>query len=294
MPQTPRTRKLIYALGAIVGLGCGVGLVLHAVFTSTNSTAAIGLLLVPVYGLFGAGVGWAVLYVGFTFFDVAAGRRPWRSQPVLAASGLLTAALLFGGALLLLHNAMAVAEDPQAGPDALLEVSTRWIPLWKQDVSVALAKNPATPESVLAAMVDDGRDDHLVSLVGANPNTPLPVLEKIIAGPLSYSRVAGVAGHPRLTAAMAQRLASISPGDFPMDVEYSLYQTYVLAALVENPATPQAIFDALAVREAPEYFLSVAVIYAARSTCAQVERAGAGGNEVLKNTAQSVLKRRGC
>ena len=66
--------------------------------------------------------------------------------------------------------------------------------------------------------------------------------------------------------------------------------------LVKNPATPQDIFDRLALREKPEYFLAVAIIYADRASCAQIARAGetGGDNQVLRNTAQSQLKKRGC
>ena len=86
------------------------------------------------------------------------------------------------------------------------------------------------------------------------------------------------------------------PKDFRDDLEYRLYQTFVLAALARNPATPQPVFDQLASRYNPEYFLAVAIIYSDRASCAQIARAGeAGGdNEVLRTTAQSQLRRRGC
>lgn len=93
---------------------------------------------------------------------------------------------------------------------------------------------------------------------------------------------------------MVQRLAQVSRGNFPGDVEYKLYQTLVLAALVKNSATPQDVFDWLAVRKAPEYFLSVAVVYSKRASYAQVARVAQSDNAVLRNTAQSQLQARGC
>lgn len=294
MANQNRNRKLIYALGALAGFLCATAYVLYAVFTSTSSTAAIGLLFVPVYGVLAAVIGWALVYVGFSFADAIAGRQSWRSGHMLAASVLLAIALLVISALLLFRNALAVARDPQATPEMLTEISQSWLPLGRRDVDEALLKNPAAPAALLAAAVDAGTDNYLVTLAGAHPNTPMASLEKIAAGPLSYDRVAGLAGNAHLTPAMAQRLANVSRGNFPGDVEYKLYQTMVLAALARNPATPQDIFDRLAAREAPEYFLSVAVIYAARSSCAQIARAGASGNDVLYSTAQSQLKKRGC
>lgn len=57
MPSQNRSRKLIYALGAVAGFLCVTAWVLYAVFTSTSSTAAIGLLFVPVYGVLAAMIG---------------------------------------------------------------------------------------------------------------------------------------------------------------------------------------------------------------------------------------------
>lgn len=294
MPPQNRSRKLIYAFGATAGFLGATIWVLYAVFTSTSSTAAIGLLFVPVYGVFAALIGWAVVYVGFTFADVMAGRQSWRSGHMLAASVLLALALLVISALLLFHHALAVARDAQAAPEMLIELSQSWLPLGRRDVDEALLKNPATPAVVLAAVVDAGRDHYLVSLAGAHGNTPMATLEKIAAGPLRYDRVAGLAGNARLTPVMAQRLVNVTRTDFPGDVEYKLYQTLVLAALVGNPATPQDIFDRLATSESPEYFLSVAIVYSKRATCAQVARVMQSDNEVLRNTAQSELKKRKC
>lgn len=289
-----RSRKLIYALGAVAGFLCATAYVLYAVFTSSSSTAAIGLLFVPVYGVLAAVIGWALVYIGFSFADVIAGRQSWRSGHMLTASVLLAITLFVASVLLLLRNTLAVAHDPRATPEMLTEISRSWMPFGRRYLDVALLKNKATPAPVLEIAVGDWQDNHRVSLAGAHPNAPLAMLEKIAAGPLSYDRVAGLAGNSRLTPAMAQRLENVNRGLFPGDVEYKLYQTMVLAALARNPATPQEIFDRLAAMPAPEYFLSVAVIYAERASCAQIARAGRGDNETLRRTAESQLRRRGC
>jgi hypothetical protein len=145
-------------------------------------------------------------------------------------------------------------------------------------------------------MADQKESHGLVSLVGANPGTPVPVLEKIAAGPRHYERVAGLAENLKITSAIAERLANVGPKDFRDDLEYKLYQTFVLAALARNPSTPQPVFDQLAARDRPEYFLAVAIIYSDRASCVQIARASeaGGGNEVLRTTSQSQMKRRGC
>lgn len=185
------------------------------------------------------------MYVGFSFADAIAGRQFWRSGRMLVASVLLAITLFVITALLLFSHALAVARDPRATPEMLLEISRAWLPLGRRDVGEALLKNPVTPEEVLTAVVDAGRDDRLVSLAGAHPNTPMAALEKIAAGPLAYDRVAGLAGNGRLTPAMAQRLA-------------------------------------------------VSTVYSKRASCEQIARVVESGSEVLRNTAQSQLKKRSC
>lgn len=291
--QNP-SRKSVYTFGTVAGLLLAAAWVLHAVFTSTSSTAAIGLSFAPFYGLGGAILGCAVAYAGFALSDAVAGCKPWYSAPVLFSGLLLAAAALFGSALLQQRQALAVASDPRATPAMLAEISASWIPLWRRNVDIALMKNPAAPAELLTAVVENGRDGYLVSLAGAHPNTPLPVLEKIAAGPRSYERMGGLATHPRITPAMVERLSNVSREDFRHDVEYKLYQTYVLAALLRNPAIPQEAFDRIAARESPEYFLAYAVLRSPRASCRQVARAGSTGGEVLHNTALSELKRRGC
>lgn len=296
MSEQNRIRKLVYISGAVAGFLMATLWVLYAVFISTSSTAPLGLILIPFYGALAALGGYAVVFVAYTSADVLAGRLPLRSVPGFWAAALIVATLLFGGALLLYRDALAIASNPQSPPDELMAVSQRWLPLWRVDVFIALAKNPATPGVLLAAMAEQKESPALVSLVGANPGTPVATLEKITAGSRSYELVAGVAENPQITPAIAERLANVAEKDFRNALEYRLYQTFVLAALARNPATPQAVFDRLAARDKPEYFLAVAIIYADRASCAQIARAGetSGGNEVLRNTAQSRLKRRGC
>ena len=296
VPQPSRSRKMIYALGAVVGFMIATAWLLYAVFTSTSSTAPIGLILIPIYGTAAALIGCAVVYVGFVAVDVIAGRLAWGSARVLTASAFVAVAVMFGAALFLYRDALAVASDPQSPPDELMAVSERWIPLWRLEVFLALAKNPATPGVLLTAMSEQKESPALVSMIGANPGTPVATLEKIASGSRSYERVAGVAENPQITPAIAGRLVDVARKDFRDDLEYKLYQTFVLAALARNPSTPQPLFERLAAWDKPEYFLAVAVIYAERATCAQIARAGetSGENAVLRSTAQSQLKRRGC
>jgi hypothetical protein len=287
-------RRRPYALAALAGFVLGAAWVLYAVLTSTNSTTAIGLLFVPVYGGLAAVLSCALAFVVFTFADWNAGRLAGGWPRLLLAAAIAVAGAGWGGAYWTYRDALRIASDPAASPQALIEVSKRRVPLWSEEVVDALAKNPATPPNLLTAIVEAGAGHYLVSLVGANPNAPVVLLERIAAGPLGYERVAGLAGNPRITPAIAERLGGVKRADFRSEIEFRLYQTFVLAELVRNPSIPQALFDRLAAWEQPEHFLAVAVIYAERSSCAQIRRAAQGGSEVLNNTAQSQLRQRGC
>lgn len=290
-PNSPRKRG--YFLATLAGFIAGAAWVIHAVLTSTNSTAVIGLMFVPVYGGGGALIARALLYVVFTFSDWRAGRLAGGTPRLLAAWAFVAAGLAWGGAYWIYRDALATASDPSSPAAALQAVSTRWLPMGHDDVEAALARNPSAPPALLETYAGAQRH-YLVSLAGANPGTPPAALEKIAAGTRSYDRVAGLAGNPRITPAIAGRLAGVTRADFGDDVEYRLYQTFVLAALVRNPATPQPLFDRLAAWDGPEHFLAVAVIYAERASCAQINRAGETGSEVLRSTARSQLKLRGC
>lgn len=293
MAEPGRIRRRVYIVAALTGFLAAAAFVLHAVFTSTSSTAAIGLLFLPVYALAAAALSVTVAYVGYTLVDVRAGRMPWRSAQAMFALAFVAAATLFMIAVLLYRHALAEASDVESKPDDLMAVSQRWLPLWREEVFLALAQNPHTPPQLLAAMAE--QDSHrLVSLVGANPGTPLPVLEKIAAGIRNYERVGGLATNPRITPAIAGRLADVVPADFRDALEYNLYETFVLAALARNPATPQAVFDRLAARDKPEYFLTVAILYSDRASCAQIARIGDSSNETLRATVQSQQRKRGC
>lgn len=287
-------RKWQYGLAAFSGFAAASVWVIHAVFTSTSSTAAIGLIFVPLYGAAAALLAMAMLFAVLTLNDALAQRIAWGHPRIVGAGAIVCAVLAFAGSVWQYRDAHAIASNPRSSPEALVAVSQRWIPLWSEDVVTALAKNPSTPPKLLEAIVRAGAGHQLVSLVGANPNTPLELLESIAAGPPAYERLAGLAENPKITPAIAARLAGVQRKDLRDDLDHRLYQTFVLAALARNPATPQAVFDQLAAKDKPEYFLAVAVIYADRASCAQIRRAGETGSEVLRNTAAGQLKRRGC
>ncbi|MGZ0020694.1 hypothetical protein [Nitrosomonas sp. wSCUT-2] len=294
-----QNRKVIMKASAYSGFVIMAAFIVHAVFTSSSSTAAIGLIFIPLYGFLGAGVCWALVYSAFALYDLRSGNITWNSRNVLFALVFSALCLSAGAGLFLQQSALTVAANPTSTGQALEEISQRWIPWGRREVDMALAQHPATPHEILGMLVESS-GDAVVQQVGANPNTPLAVLEKIASGPLTYERVAGLAGNHNIShAIMEQLLIAVSSDVHVTDpVRRSLYKTYVLAALAANSALPQDLFDRLAAIDSPAHFLVLAIINAPRAKCEQMSRLlvsePALENASLYNTVVRKLNEIGC
>ncbi|OQW39215.1 MAG: hypothetical protein A4S08_07815 [Proteobacteria bacterium SG_bin4] len=294
-----QNRKVIMKASAYSGFVIMAAFIVHAVFTSNSSTAAIGLIFIPMYGFLGAGVCWALVYSAFALYDLRSGNIAWNSRNMLFALVFSALCLLAGAGLFLQQSALSVATNPTSTGQALEEISQRWIPWGRREVDMALAQHPSTPHAILGMLMESS-GDAVVQQVGTNPNTPLAVLEKIASGPLTYERVAGLAGNHNIShAIMEQLLAAISsPVHVTDPVRRSLYKTYVLAALAANSALPQDLFDRLAAIDSPTHFLVLAIINAPRAKCEQMSRLlvsePALENASLYNTVMRKLNEIGC
>lgn len=292
-------RKAILKAGAYAGFIGATAFIVHAVFTSTSSTAAIGLIFIPIYGFPAAGAGWALVYTIFALLDLSSGRLSWKSKNVRIAAVFLAAFSVAGLSFFMQHSALSVAKNPAATPQVLEEISQRWIPWGRREVDIALAQHPSTPSAILEALVESG-ENSIVQQVGANANTPSAVLEKIAAGPLTYERVAGLAGNRNISRAIMEKLiaATMSEANVADPVRHGLYKTYVLAALTANTALPQDLFDRLAAIDSPTHFLVLALINAPNVNCAQMMRLLASEpsmeNASLYNTVLNKMTGKDC
>lgn len=266
-------RKVILKTIAYAGFIGGAIFVIHAVFTSSSSTAAIGLLFVPVYGFLGAGLGWALAYSAFALYDLSCGNASWSSKHVLFAMVFLLLLTIAGWCYSIQQSALSVVKNANSTAQALAEINQRWIPWGRREVNIALAQHPSTPLSILA-MLAESSDSALVHAVGANTSTPLAILEKIAAGSLTYVQGAGLAGNRNISRKiMEQLIAANTIGVNHADPTYgSLYKTYVLAKLAANTALPQDLFDRLAAIDSPTHFLVLAIINAPAASCEQIFR----------------------
>lgn len=286
------SRKTVYGAASVTGFCLGVAYLVNGVLSSTNSTAAVGLLLAPVFGASGAALALALAYVAFSAADVLS-----RRESLLAPNSLLALALILLTAFVAVawkqrQDALALARDPRTSGQDLVAVRGQWL-VFRAQIDEALATNPHTPVPTLESMAR-GTSPRVIALVGTNPSAPPALLDEIVLGPLSYDRVWGAAGNPRLSRAAAERLVRVQPSDFPGGVEYELYQTYVLSRLARNAALGQDLFDRLAAWRSPDPALATQIIYAARASCEQVRRFTAMEPAPLANAAKSELKKRGC
>ena len=294
-----QNRTAILRTGAYAGFLGATVFILQAVFTSTSSTAAIGLIMIPFYGFPAAGAGWALVYSAFALFDLRSGRATWNSRNVQFAAVFLTALVLAGLGFFAQQRALAVAKNPESTSQALEAVSQRWIPWGSREVEIALAQHPSTPPAILERLALSS-DDAVVQQVGANANTTLAALEGIAAGALTYERVSGLAGNQKISRAIMEKLivAAMNDSNAADSVRQGLYKTYVLSALAANAALPQDLFDRVAASDSPTHFLVLAVINAPRANCLQMSRllesAPALENASLYNTILNKMTGKDC
>lgn len=294
-----QNRTTILKAGAYTGFAGAAIFIVQAVFTSTSSTAAIGLIMIPFYGFPAAGAGWALVYSAFALLDLRSGKASWNSRNVQFAAVFLAVFVLAGLGFFAQQRVLAVAKNPASTPQALEVVNQRWIPWGRQGVEIALAQHPSTPPAILEKLAMSG-DDAVVQQAGANANMPLAALEGIAAGPLTYERVAGLAGNQKISHAIMEKLIAAAMNDSHAadPVRQGLYKTYVLSALAANAALPQDLFERVAASDSPTHFLVLAVINAPRASCLQMSgllvSAPALENASLYNTILSEMTGKDC
>lgn len=147
-----RWRGFGWALGAFL-LVVLVGI--WAIFQSRSSTAAIGILFLPFYGLFAGVMAW--LFANLRLAE----RRGWQvfGWFCLAASLALPVSLAYQG-----FNSIALNESRDAQYQAsLLEMAKN-----KANLAETLANNPGRESEMIDALIDKHADDR---------NHLLPILE---------------------------------------------------------------------------------------------------------------------
>lgn len=287
------SRKRIYLLASLLGALPAALWMFEGILSSTSSTAAVGFLFLPVAAGAGAIAGAFLAFSAFTLRDLSRRRREgmvWR-LPLVLLVALVAALWSWRWQLEGEWLATAQAEGTSASVLGRIHASRAWVR--RDAIAEALAGNRNTPPAVLGAIAA-GAGPRLLWRVGENPGTPAAWVERIAAGPLHYSSLGGVARNPLLSRAAMERLASAGPEDFGADVEWRLYQTYVLAGLLRREGFPLDLYERIARIPEPEHFLVIALIESPHASCELLQRFTAEGNPVLRNMVDGQLATRGC
>jgi hypothetical protein len=244
----------------------------------------------------------ALTFALYALLDARAGRIAWTHRRIWLAAAILLAAVAGVCNEWRAGQALAIAKNPRASAGDLTDVFHRWIPWHHAEIVLHLTQNPATPASLLELLLNESADEspywaaQVANRVGGHPNAPVAMLERIASGPqaLENGRVGGVAGNPNITPAIAAGLASVAIKGLSNDRGCSQYQSSVLASLVHNSATPQAVFDQIASGTVTDKILAAMIIQSPRASCAQIKHAGDAVGGWYVDKAKGMLKERGC
>jgi hypothetical protein len=290
----PRLWRTPYGPWMIGGIALGAVAIailsLYAIFRSTSSTAAVGILFVP-FAMMSGGVAGAIL--GFAAFQAAHLRRHARQGAKAGALSAAAAALLVVSFVWLLQQARRVeafyryqrADNPQA----LAAGAAEMLGAGDYFVLSAIAANSNSPAGALLEIAR-GRDPELhrkrhewidmfdrdqlavVRKVVRNPHSPAEVLPILSASTDDYV-LADVCGDKRTPVAILRERCAprnvylvhwslAANPSAPADVLEALPRAkdkYVAHGLAYNPGTPLPILRELAAHEDPLVRQGVAV-----------------------------------
>ena len=244
----------------LYGALLSVGYCLYGIFSSTNSTAAIGFIFLPVFALVGALLGGLVEHI----YLLIQKKRPVMSRPTGVYAIVLLVLVVFGAHKIQEKKELLAAGDPHTSSFELRRL------LEKNDSSLqrALFLNPSLPE-------DDVKD-----FFEAN-KTRYDVAADIISG-------------PHLKESMIVEMVKLTPESFPAKVDYELYQTLVWAPLIRKKKVTAAQIHMLAAKPNPQHFLILALLDSNGLTCEEKHKFSPQPNQVLENAIQHALTSSGC
>lgn len=244
----------------ILGAVLAVAYLVAGIYSSTNSTASIGFLFVPVAAAIGAFVGDAIKYI----IELIQNKR---------SHSIKKSALIFV---------------------FLVACSYQYIKSHIKDEDMNLARNPSTPAETLVSLLK--RNDSVITHeIVANPSLPQEELEQVIKEHLTdYYIMSGAIQHPKLNVADMEQIAALRRGDFKGEEEYEVYQTYVWAPLVKNKNMPENLTHQLAAKDNPQHFLILALLDSPFVSCDEKKRFLPQTNTVLESAIQRSLEAQSC
>jgi len=211
----------------------------YAIFSSTSSTAAIGLIFLPFYSVGVIVAAYAISWAAFTYVALFSALRRWFGWPAprwphLAMAATVLAVAVAAGTwgtsrYLLIREADSVATSE----DRLDEIARQAMAANNVDLLANVVRNSTSSAELLdlvfnhclalgaidgqarcyqvfvniaghrkaspamLALLGDAQDPALLTMVGTNRNTPVPILEQLARNPSSMVRT-WVTNNPNL------------------------------------------------------------------------------------------------
>lgn len=212
---------------SLFGFTVATAYVLYAVFTSSSSTAAIGLIFIPVYGGAAALLALGALYLW---------KKNTYTRILLAIFITFTAAAYYHK-----QSLIRQAKDPQTEAVVLTAIPRQWIPFGRHDVLVALAGNQAAPGELLHEL-SQLPDSEVQGTVAQNPSTAAATLNMLLQKPKDYYLFGALALNPNLTQLQIDSILQVESAMFASPTEYRLYQNSVLGPLARHPNLSETQF----------------------------------------------------
>lgn len=249
-------RNPLQVIGAIVA----IVYLLVGIFNSTNSTAAVGFVFLPVAAAIGAFVGDSLKYL----IDIARRKRaPSTGKSLL----IFLAAFWFVLEVVkaqVHHRDMALAQSPNTSAETLNHLVEKNNP----EVTRALVLNPSLPEQTFKQILENNFYDYYI--------------------------LSAVAERPNLKLSDMKQLVSVEPKDFKDQYEYDSYETFVWAKLAKRKDLPEDLIHQLAAKKNPSHFLILALLDSPFVTCKEKQNFLPQPNHVLESSIFNSMKSQNC
>jgi hypothetical protein len=284
------TRKK-YAFVFLLGGLLGTFYLIFSVFTSTSSTAAIGLLFLPLYFLAGA-IALAIPCAAvFTSGDILKGDRSTNKIFLALSAWALIVYILSAG--IIWKKALAEAKEAGASESKLTAAYNRWLPFGKLSVKIAVAENPAAGPAVLRDLWAD-QESSLRARILENPKTPPDILQSVAEAEPDYYLQSALARNPALSPVMIASM--IKSGTREGVPNRNLLATYVLAEFARREDLPEDLLQILMAdaQKRPAYFLVYSLANNGKVSCEATKRFLGKDDPLIEREVNAALQRKNC
>lgn len=287
----PRRNHRKYAAAFLLGGVLGVVYLVYSVFTSASSTAAIGLLFLPLYFLAGALALAVPAAAAFTTWDIFRGERS--TNKLLLALSAWAVITYTGAAGVIWKSALEEAGAPGAPETSLKRSYNRWLPFGKISVQIAAAENPSVTSGVLRDLWTIAEGSVKAKIL-ENPKTPADILDSAARSQPDYFLHSALAANPALSPEMiGAMIESCTRPDAP---NRNLLATYVLANLARRDDLSAEHLKLLLeeARRHPAYFFVFALANSPKVTCEQISEFLSSAEELTQREVSAAQRRKGC